>query len=436
VYLYDGEGRLCAVEGPAPLGGSPIMTGYLYDADGARVAKGTITTMSCDPTANGFQFTENYVLGPGGEELTMLDGSNTWQRTNAYAAGKLLATYDLVSGNPALHFHLEDPLGTRRMQLSGEIATLGCPETDIQSLPYGDGLNTFPDPNTCSPATADDSTPLHFTGKERDSESNNDYFGARYYASSMGRFMSPDWSAQVEPVPYAKLDDPQSLNLYAYVDNNPITGVDLDGHDSLLDKWRMGAGGSSAVIINSAELQQNINSAITMAREDMENNELFREHHQIVYWAQQQAQQKAQQDPAPPVAAYVPGVAPGADGAAKALQQATRGIPKPTPTPIPRSVPGPDPVPPEFNMKPGEIPEIEPGASVVQKLSTGAALLLKLVPKIIGGASDFIVCVTCQHQPNTMHDAFCGKNNPSCSAELLREEGLNSAEELKVPRRS
>ena len=31
-----------------------------------------------------------------------------------------------------------------------------------------------------------------FTGKERDTESGNDYFGARYYASTMGRFMSPD----------------------------------------------------------------------------------------------------------------------------------------------------------------------------------------------------------------------------------------------------
>ena len=51
------------------------------------------------------------------------------------------------------------------------------------------------------------------TGKERDTESGNDYFGARYYASSMGRFLSPDWSAKAEPVPYAKLDNPQSLNL-------------------------------------------------------------------------------------------------------------------------------------------------------------------------------------------------------------------------------
>ena len=32
----------------------------------------------------------------------------------------------------------------------------------------------------------------NFTGKERDSESGLDYFGARYYGSNMGRFMSPD----------------------------------------------------------------------------------------------------------------------------------------------------------------------------------------------------------------------------------------------------
>jgi RHS repeat-associated protein len=72
-----------------------------------------------------------------------------------------------------------------------------------------------------------------FTGKERDAESGNDYFGARYYASSMGRFMSPDWSAKEDPVPYAKLDDPQSLNLYSYVQNNPLKDVDADGHQHL-----------------------------------------------------------------------------------------------------------------------------------------------------------------------------------------------------------
>jgi serine/threonine protein kinase len=53
--------------------------------------------------------------------------------------------------------------------------------------------------------------------------------------ASAGEFIRalPDLSlasAKVEPVPYAKLDDPQSLNLYAYVRNNPILGVDADGH--------------------------------------------------------------------------------------------------------------------------------------------------------------------------------------------------------------
>jgi RHS repeat-associated protein len=71
------------------------------------------------------------------------------------------------------------------------------------------------------------------TGKERDTESGNDYFGARYYASSMGRFMSPDWSAKIMPVPYATMDDPQSLNLYAYMRNNPLGGTDPDGHCDL-----------------------------------------------------------------------------------------------------------------------------------------------------------------------------------------------------------
>jgi RHS repeat-associated protein len=71
-----------------------------------------------------------------------------------------------------------------------------------------------------------------FTGKERDAESGLDYFGARYYASTMGTWMSPDWAAKAQPVPYAKLDNPQSLNLYGYVYNNPLSRFNPDGHDN------------------------------------------------------------------------------------------------------------------------------------------------------------------------------------------------------------
>jgi RHS repeat-associated protein len=41
-----------------------------------------------------------------------------------------------------------------------------------------------------------------FTGKERDSETGLDYFGARYYSNEIGRFVSTDWSENPDPVPY------------------------------------------------------------------------------------------------------------------------------------------------------------------------------------------------------------------------------------------
>lgn len=73
-----------------------------------------------------------------------------------------------------------------------------------------------------------------FTGKYRDTESGLDYFGARYYANVMGRFMSPDWAAKPVTVPYAEFGDPQSLNLYSYVRNSPIARVDADGHMAVM----------------------------------------------------------------------------------------------------------------------------------------------------------------------------------------------------------
>jgi RHS repeat-associated protein len=64
----------------------------------------------------------------------------------------------------------------------------------------------------------------HFTGKERDAESGNDYFGARYYASSMGRWLSPDPSMEG-----AILELPQTWNKYSYEYNRPLYGTDPDG---------------------------------------------------------------------------------------------------------------------------------------------------------------------------------------------------------------
>jgi RHS repeat-associated protein len=228
-YLYDAEGRICAVQ--QSYSGITTMTQYLYDAEGHRVAKGNITnwTAGCDTTQNGFAATTVYVLGPGGDQMTeMTNNSGTWQweHTNVFAPG-LSATYDVDPTGQTdgqIYFHLSDWLGTRRQQTD----YAGNPCLEFISQTYGDGLTSVPVSN-CGDATEN-----HFTGKERDPETGetngNDYFGARYYASSMGRFLSPDWSAKEEPVPYAKLENPQTLNLYAYVGNDPLSNIDTDGH--------------------------------------------------------------------------------------------------------------------------------------------------------------------------------------------------------------
>ena len=63
-----------------------------------------------------------------------------------------------------------------------------------------------------------------FTGKERDTESGLDYFGARYFSGAGGRFTSVDpENAGADPA------DPQSWNGYAYARNNPLLYVDLLG---------------------------------------------------------------------------------------------------------------------------------------------------------------------------------------------------------------
>jgi len=67
-----------------------------------------------------------------------------------------------------------------------------------------------------------------FTGKERDSETGLDYFGARYYSGAQGRFTSPD-----APFADQHANDPQSWNLYSYVRNNPLAIVDPSGRAAL-----------------------------------------------------------------------------------------------------------------------------------------------------------------------------------------------------------
>lgn len=206
-YLYDAEGRVCAVQYQVQPGWPLTMMGYIYDAEGRRVAKGSISQWNCDMDNNGFSETAGYVLGPNGEQTAETDGQGNWVYTNVYVNGELIATY--TPGG--LSFHFNDWLGTRRMDTD----PFGNPGPTYQSLPFGELLNSSQ--TITSPEN-------FYTGKERDTESGLDNFGPRYYASTMGRFMSPDTFG-------GHYTDPQTLNRYAYVRNNPLRYTDPTGHD-------------------------------------------------------------------------------------------------------------------------------------------------------------------------------------------------------------
>jgi RHS repeat-associated protein len=196
-YTYDAENRPATVDGGAT-------ASYIYDALGRRTKK-TVGSSSYE-----------YIYDNDGNiGWELLNGSinRTYIRSN----GRLLAEY--YQGTT--YFTHQDHLGSTRLLTAYPTPTIV--ECD-DYYPYGE---TNTNVGTCLAAS---DTTLKFTGKERDSESGLDNFGARYNSSGMGRFMSPDWSADPDPVPYAKFGDPQSLNLYTYARNNPMTLTDPDGH--------------------------------------------------------------------------------------------------------------------------------------------------------------------------------------------------------------
>jgi len=206
-YTYDAENRMITFSNAAGSSGT-----YVYDAFGVRVQKTTPTSVNNEcsgaPNNGGPVY---YLHDLSGQISVYSANGNNQCKDEVFAGSRHLAEYSVTP----YYFH-NDWLGTQRVRS----ATGGIAET-CQSGAFGENMQ-------CTVSNND--SPLHFTGKERDSESGLDNFGARYNASSMGRFMSPD------PVfiSAVRLTDPQSLNLYAYVRNNPLSLVDPTGLDFYL----------------------------------------------------------------------------------------------------------------------------------------------------------------------------------------------------------
>ncbi len=186
---YDAEGQMISDAGVT----------YYYDGDGKRVQKSSGTL---------------YWYGTTTDPLLETNSSGTLTDEYIFFDGKRIARRD-PSGN--VDYYFSNHLGTARVVTN----STGTVQDDSDFYPYGKER----------PVTGPSSGNAYkFEGKIRDSESGLDDFGARFYSSQYGRFMIPDWAAKATAVPYAVFGNPQTLNLYAMVRNNPESYADLDGH--------------------------------------------------------------------------------------------------------------------------------------------------------------------------------------------------------------
>jgi RHS repeat-associated protein len=216
VLAYDAENRIVSVDNG--------QTSYEYDAEGQRVRKST---------AAGATY---YFYGLGGEVLSEL-----------VADGSLLASRPQAPGTDVLtRYHHADFLGTPRVitDQSGGVVSRH------DYYPFGGEIPV---------ANQSDGESRKFTGKERDTETGLDYFGARYYSPAAGHFTSIDPSRLgVDPT------NPQSWNRYTYALNNPLRFIDRNGlynedvHRDLTRVLALAAGFSESIATQIANADQGV----------------------------------------------------------------------------------------------------------------------------------------------------------------------------------
>jgi RHS repeat-associated protein len=233
-------------------------TSFTYDDDGNITAIGS-RTMTYDAENRQKTLTDGvqweYTYDADGRRVKKASASSS--TVYVYdAMGQLAAEYGASAGddpNCTPCYLTRDHLGSTRLVTD---ATGAVRRYDY--LPFGGEINSsWGNRTSVTGYVMSDHLNPKFTGKDRDYESGLglDYFGARYFSGAQGRFTTSDplnwlqWQHSDGPSFSTatdlglardgkignrddfreRLSNPQTLNLYAYVRNNPLRYVDPFG---------------------------------------------------------------------------------------------------------------------------------------------------------------------------------------------------------------
>ena len=205
-----------------------VVIGYTYDAArnlASMTSSNAHTRFTCDLNTgdaayNGFTPTAAWVFGPGGEQVTELDGAGQVTRTYTYGLQRI-DEEQVIDGAWTPSFYGYDGGGNVR-QLTNAAGTV----TD--SYEYDAFGNSF---------TVSGTTPNNYLyrGEQYDPDLGLYYLRARYYNPATGRFMSRDPNEPKLRHPDGKPINPRELHKYLYAGGDSVNFADPSGRASLTE---------------------------------------------------------------------------------------------------------------------------------------------------------------------------------------------------------